>query len=60
MTDPSNRNLTWGDLALVNAEKIMDIAGSFAAEGNQTISNLAHLKEGELVGQWRDSTYGEV
>ena len=56
--NPSNKNLTWADLALLNAEKIMAIAGRFAADGNQTIENLAHLKSDQIVGQWRDSTYG--
>ena len=56
--NPANKNLTWADLALLNAEKIMDIAGRFAADGNQTIENLAHLKSDQIVGQWRDSSYG--
>ena len=56
--NPNNKNLTWADLALLNAEKIMAIAGQFAASGNQTIENLAHLKPDQVVGQWRDSTYG--
>lgn len=69
MTDPSlssstqagsvnaaNRNLTWGDLALINAERIMRLTGPFAKE--QTKDNLIHLKAGQIVGQWRDSTYG--
>lgn len=57
--DPTNTNLTYGQLALINAEKIMSIASRFAAEGNQTMENLAHLKEDQIVGEWRDSTYGE-
>ena len=36
----------------------MGIAGRFAAPGNQTIENLAHLKADQIVGEWRDSTYG--
>lgn len=36
----------------------MGIAGRFAAPGNQTINNLAHLKADQIVGEWRDSTYG--
>ncbi|KAL8948844.1 MAG: hypothetical protein Q9222_005003 [Ikaeria aurantiellina] len=56
--NPANRNLTYSDLLTINAEKIMETASRFAAEGNQTIENLARLKEGQLVGQWRDSTYG--
>ncbi|KAL8691257.1 MAG: hypothetical protein Q9218_003478 [Villophora microphyllina] len=58
MLNPTNKNLTWGDLALVNAEKIMEIAARFASEGNQTIENLARLKDDQIVGEWRDSTYG--
>ena len=37
----------------------MTAAGRFAAEGNQTKENLIHLMEGEIVGEWRDSTYGK-
>ena len=36
----------------------MSIAAPFAAPGNQTEENLIHLREGQIVGQWRDSTYG--
>jgi hypothetical protein len=36
----------------------MSIAAPFAAPGNQTIDNLIHLREGQIVGEWRDSTYG--
>jgi hypothetical protein len=25
---------------------------------NQTKENLIHLNEGQVVGEWRDSTYG--
>ena len=56
--NPANKGLTYGQLALLNAAKIMAIAGQYAAEGNQTIENLAHLKVDQIVGQWRDSTYG--
>jgi hypothetical protein len=56
--DSRNKNLTYGDLTLINAEKIMKLAAPFTAQGNQTLDNLIHLKEGEIVGQWRDSTYG--
>ena len=51
--------MTYGQLALVNAEKLMNIAERFAAEGNQTMENLAHLKADQIVGEWRDSTYGK-
>jgi len=53
-----NKGLTYGDLARLNAERIMTLAAPFAAPGNQTQDNLVHLKNGTLVGQWRDSTYG--
>lgn len=56
--DPRNLNLTYGDLARLNAGKIMSLAAPFAAPGNQTQDNLVQLKEGTVVGQWRDSTYG--
>ena len=57
--NPANRNLTYGQLALITAEKIMGIAGRFASKGNQTIENLARLKADQIVGEWRDSTYGK-
>jgi hypothetical protein len=56
--DPANGGLTYKDLALINAEKIMNTSTSFAQEGGQTKDNLVHLKEGQIVGEWRDSTYG--
>ena len=56
--NPANKNLTWGDLALINAKKTMGIGATYAAEGNQTQENLLHIKEGQIVGQWRDSTFG--
>ncbi|KAJ5279093.1 hypothetical protein N7478_004465 [Penicillium angulare] len=54
--NPANQNLTWGQLALINAERIMHLAEPFTK--NQTRENLIHLKEGQVVGQWRDSEYG--
>jgi hypothetical protein len=54
--DPQNNNLTFANLTLINAEKIMNQTAAFAR--NQTIDNLIHLKSSEIVGQWRDSTYG--
>jgi hypothetical protein len=56
--DPNNKGLTYGDLALRNAERIMRLAAPFTAPGNQTKDNLIHLKDAEIVGEWRDSTYG--
>lgn len=54
--DTQNSNLTYGNLTLINAQKIMNITAAFAQ--NQTAANLIHLKPDEIVGQWRDSTYG--
>ncbi|KAF5617830.1 uncharacterized protein FTJAE_12489 [Fusarium tjaetaba] len=54
--DVENWNLTWGNLTYINAQKIMNITAAFEKE--QSVKNLVQLKKGELVGQWRDSTYG--
>lgn len=54
--DVENKNLTWGDLGYTLAQKIMNITEAFESE--QTAENLIHLKEGEQVGQWRDSNRG--
>lgn len=54
--DPMNRNLTYGNLTIINAEKIMNITAPF--EQAQTRDNLIRLKPDEIVGEWRDSTYG--
>lgn len=51
-----NKGLTWGQLAQINADRIMRLAAPFAHV--QTKDNLIHLKAGEIVGEWRDSTYG--
>jgi hypothetical protein len=56
--DFGNGNLTYSVLAQINAEKIMNTSAPFAAQGGQTRDNLIHLKEGQIVGEWRDSTYG--
>ncbi|OCK77578.1 hypothetical protein K432DRAFT_384581 [Lepidopterella palustris CBS 459.81] len=53
-----NAGLTYADLALIEAEKIMNSSAAFAAERGQTKENLIHLKTGQIVGEWRDSTYG--
>jgi hypothetical protein len=55
---PENSNLTYADLGCINAKKIMNGSAAFAAPGNQTMDNLIHLKDGQIVGDWRDSTYG--
>ncbi|KAF7183731.1 hypothetical protein CNMCM7691_004081 [Aspergillus felis] len=52
----ANKNHTWGQLALRTAEKIMSQAALFA--NNPCKENLVHLKPGQIVGEWRDSTYG--
>ncbi|KAH0497570.1 hypothetical protein TgHK011_004867 [Trichoderma gracile] len=54
--DVSNANLTWGDLSYTTASKIMNLTAAF--EHNQTVENLIALKPDQIVGQWRDSTYG--
>lgn len=56
--DPNNTQFTYAQLANLNAEKLILIAAQYAAPGNQTIENLAHLKPSQIVGEWRDSTYG--
>ncbi|KAI7473559.1 hypothetical protein KC351_g11054 [Hortaea werneckii] len=53
-----NQGTTYGELARINAERVMRLAGPFAQPGGQSQANLVHLKEGEVVGEWRDSTYG--
>lgn len=57
--NPANKNFTYGDTALLNAEKIMKLAERYAAKGNQTAANLVHLNDDIIVGEWRDSTYGK-
>ncbi|KAF7131134.1 hypothetical protein CNMCM5793_004121 [Aspergillus hiratsukae] len=52
----ANKGHTWGQLAARTAEKIMDLAALFAQ--NPCKENLVHLKAGQIVGEWRDSTYG--
>ncbi|KAK5091205.1 hypothetical protein LTR05_001385 [Lithohypha guttulata] len=56
LIDTTNENLTYAELALFNAQKIVNITTPFV--DNQTVENLIHLKPSEVVGQWRDSTYG--
>ncbi|KAI7498171.1 hypothetical protein KC367_g5276 [Hortaea werneckii] len=53
-----HQGTTYGELSRINAERVMRIAGPFAQPDGQTEENLVHLKEGEVVGEWRDSTYG--
>jgi hypothetical protein len=56
--NPDNAGLTYKQLALINAEKIMSSSAAFAADGGQIKDNLIHLKDGQGVGEWRDSGYG--
>ena len=49
---------SYEDLARVNAEKIMRTSAPFAAPGGQIKANLIHLEQDQIVGEWRDSTYG--
>jgi hypothetical protein len=55
---PSPNPLNYSQLFYQTALKIMTTSAPFAAQGNQTIDNLIHLKPGQIVGEWRDSTYG--
>ena len=55
---PENSDLTYKQLAQKTANKIVTLAAPFAASSNQTMANLMHLKDGQIVGEWRDSTYG--
>jgi hypothetical protein len=56
--DPDNAGLSYEDVARISAEKIVNITAAFAQPGGQIEENLIHLKEGQIVGEWRDSTYG--
>lgn len=47
-------------MAAINAERIMNLATPFAGNNNQTKDNLVHLKDGQIVGEWRDSAYGKA
>jgi hypothetical protein len=51
-----NSGLSYASLAQITAEKIMRIAAPFAS--NQIRENLIHLRDGEGVGEWRDSGNG--
>ncbi|KAF4556484.1 Endo-1,3(4)-beta-glucanase-like protein 1 [Elsinoe fawcettii] len=54
--NPNNQGLTWGELAELNAQLIMNLSAPFAE--SPTRENLLRLKEDEVVGEWRDSTVG--
>jgi hypothetical protein len=53
-----NKGLQYAQLAQRTMEKIMKTSAPFAAPGGQKKKNLIHLKDGETVGQWRDSGHG--
>ncbi|KAI0189315.1 hypothetical protein EV127DRAFT_432370 [Xylaria flabelliformis] len=52
----SNQSHTYADLALITLERIMNTTAAF--EESPTVANLIHLKDGQSVGQWRDSNTG--
>ncbi|KAI1757356.1 hypothetical protein F4782DRAFT_225346 [Xylaria castorea] len=52
----SNQGLTYADLALTTLEKIMNTTAAF--EESPVVANLIRLKDGQSVGQWRDSNTG--
>jgi hypothetical protein len=52
-TDFGNQGLSYRELAQYNAEKIMNTSAPFAQPGGQSQVNLIHIKEGQVVGQWR-------
>ncbi|KAF2721244.1 glycogen debranching enzyme [Polychaeton citri CBS 116435] len=49
---------SYAEMAYLAAAKIMRISAPFAARGGQRRDNLIRLKQGQIVGEWRDSTYG--
>ena len=51
-----NQGLTYMQLAQFSAEKIMRISAPFAS--SQVKENFIRLKDGETVGNWRDSSSG--
>ncbi|KAI1505030.1 hypothetical protein F5X99DRAFT_301367 [Biscogniauxia marginata] len=52
----SNEGLTYDKLASTTAEKIMRLTSAF--EKSPVRQNMIHLKQGQTVGQWRDSSQG--
>lgn len=57
-TQSFNPGVPYRKLALLNAELIVNKAAAFATPGKQTEQNLRHLEPDQVVGTWRDSTYG--
>jgi hypothetical protein len=56
--DFGNLGISYSQLLLIATEKIMNTSAPFATAGGQIKDNLIHLKDGQVVGQWRDSNYG--
>ena len=52
----ANKGLNYMQLAQLTAKRIMRNAASFAS--SQVKENLIHLKDGQSVGEWRDSNQG--
>ncbi|KAI0200036.1 hypothetical protein F4808DRAFT_430309 [Astrocystis sublimbata] len=52
----SNRGRTYAELVLTTFERIMDSSAAF--EQDPIAANLIRLKDGQSVGQWRDSNTG--
>jgi hypothetical protein len=52
----ANSGAKYSSLSQITAEKIMRIAAPFAK--SQTKANLIHLRDGQGVGEWRDSGNG--
>jgi glycogen debranching enzyme len=53
-----NEGLTYRALAEMTINKIMTATAPFANDGGQKKENFIKLKEGQPVGQWRDSNNG--
>lgn len=53
-----NEGLSYEELAELTMQKILSATAAFAADGGQVIDNLIRLREGEGVGEWRDSGNG--
>ncbi|KAL5113366.1 hypothetical protein ACEQ8H_008759 [Pleosporales sp. CAS-2024a] len=53
---PANSGAAYAHLAQLTAEKIMQNAAPFAQ--SQVRANLIHLRDGQGVGEWRDSANG--
>ncbi|KAL9609161.1 MAG: hypothetical protein Q9167_006056 [Letrouitia subvulpina] len=55
----SNAGKTYGQLLKCTCKKILDLSEPFSEAGGQTTyKNLIALKDGQPVGQWRDSNDG--